>query len=74
MEKDRLFNEILTYKDEFDKDDLGMIISNDMDCIIDGAGAISIKSWSELILDILRWHNMKNKSNKVMQPTQKAGG
>jgi len=68
MEKDRLFNEILTYKDEFDADDLGMIISNDMDCIIDSAGAISIKSWSELIIDILRWHNMKNKSNKTMQP------
>lgn len=74
MEKDRLFNKILTYKDEFDKDDLGMIISNDMDCIIDGAGALSIKAWNELILDILRWHKMKNKYNQRIQPTAKRGG
>jgi len=57
MERDRLFNKILSYKD--DRDDLGMIISNNIDLTFNGNCAISSETWSQLIDDILRWHEIK---------------
>lgn len=59
MEKDRLFEDILTFQDSNDKDELMMIISNNMDIIYDGEGAVSAKKWESLTEDILRWHANK---------------
>ena len=58
MERERLFSR-LTYEDRHDYDEIGMIISNQMDVVFDGNGAVSVKKWDSLARDIMRWHETK---------------
>jgi hypothetical protein len=59
MEKNKLFDKILSYKDEDDKDDLGIMINYNMNRIVYGEGAVGIKKWPSLIEGILRWYERK---------------
>jgi len=63
MEKDKLFKKILTYRDENDKAELGMIIANNIDLVSAGEAAVSVKKWGSLIEDILRWQKGKKFNN-----------
>ncbi len=60
MERERLF-ERLSYRDENDNDELGMILSNRCDMAIDNGALISLKAFPALIKDIKQWRINKNK-------------
>jgi len=59
MTDDKLFGEMLTFKDAHDRDELGMIISNQIDIMYEGSACVSIKKWPALTNSILRWHIAK---------------
>jgi hypothetical protein len=59
MDRDKLFNK-LTYKNVSDNDELGMILSNNIDTGHEDGGLISVKQFDQLIGDIKQWRANKN--------------
>lgn len=58
MNKDKLFR-LFTYQKENDRDELGMLLSNHIDYVVEGNGCISVDRFEELITDILSWYKNK---------------
>lgn len=62
MDRDKLFNK-LDYKYKDDDDELGMILSNNINFGNSEGGLISAKQFPQLIADIKRWRTNKNQRN-----------
>ena len=71
MNTDRLFNEILTYEDRHDYDELGMVISNHADIVYKVNAAITVKEWDGLIKDMMRWRSRKNSNTEPIEEAAK---
>lgn len=52
------------------EDKISMIISNNIDLVVDGKSCVSVDNWQKLENEILQWHNHELEENNPLKPSE----